>query len=50
MEMHGISRTVVEALISRSGAMLLMADPDDAPGPGWTSFRYVVQKPNPQLR
>ena len=47
MEMHGIRRADVEALISRSGGMLLMAEPDDAPGPGWTSFRYLVQKPNP---
>jgi SAM-dependent methyltransferase len=45
MEMHGVPRTEVETLISRSGGRLLAADPDDAPGPGWTSFRYIVEKP-----
>src|SRR5690606_11136836 len=50
MEMHGIPRVEVETLVHQSGAMLLLADPDDAPGPGWTSFRYIAQKPNPQTR
>jgi SAM-dependent methyltransferase len=45
IEMHGIARPEVETLIARLGCMLVAAYPDDAPGPGWTSFRYVVQKP-----
>jgi SAM-dependent methyltransferase len=45
IEMHGVARPDVEALLARCGCTLLAADADDAPGPGWTSFRYIVQKP-----
>ena len=45
IEMHGIARPEVERLIARCGCMLLLAEPDDAPGPDWTSFRYLIQKP-----
>ena len=44
MEMHGIRRQEVEALIARCGGELLAADPDDAPGPGWTSYRYIARR------
>ena len=42
--MHGIPRTDVESLIAASGATLLAADDNDAPGPGWTSYRYIARK------
>ncbi len=44
MEMHGIPRPEVEALIARSGGRLLAADDDQAPGPTWTSYRYVAER------
>jgi SAM-dependent methyltransferase len=44
MEMHGIPRPDVEALIAASGATLLAVDDDDAPGPGWTSYRYIARR------
>ena len=44
MEMHGIPRPEVEALIAASGATLLAADDDDAPGAGWSSYRYVARR------
>jgi hypothetical protein len=44
MEMHGIRRPDVEALIARCEGELLAADPDDAPGPGWTSYRYIARR------
>jgi SAM-dependent methyltransferase len=43
MEMHGIPRPEVESLIAERGA-LLAVDPDDAPGPTWTSFRYFARR------
>jgi hypothetical protein len=43
MEMHGIPRPAVEALIARHGVVLAVDD-DDAPGPAWTSHRYVAQR------
>ena len=42
IEMHGITRRDVEALVSRSRGRLLAVDDNDAPGPGWTSFRYLA--------
>ena len=42
IEMHGIPRPEVEALVTRSHGRLLAVDDNDAPGPGWTSFRYVA--------
>mgnify|MGYP007054663009 FL=1 len=44
MEMYGIPKDEVEPLIASSGAVLLAADPDDAPGPGWTSYRYYSRR------
>ncbi len=44
MEMYGISRPEVESIISASGAELLAADDDDAPGAGWTSYRYFTRR------
>jgi SAM-dependent methyltransferase len=44
MEMHGIPRPDVEALIARSDGLLLAADVDEAPGPTWRSHRYVAQR------
>ncbi len=44
MEMHGISRPEVEAIIRTAGAELLAADEDDAPGDGWTSYRYFARQ------
>jgi SAM-dependent methyltransferase len=44
IEMYGIPRGEVEALIARCGGVLLAVDDNDAPGPGWTSYRYVARK------
>jgi SAM-dependent methyltransferase len=44
MEMHGISRPEVESIIKASGAELLAADDDSAPGAGWTSYRYFARR------
>jgi SAM-dependent methyltransferase len=46
MEMHGIPRADIETLIARSGGRLLAADADQAPGPAWTSYRYIAQRLN----
>ncbi len=46
IEMHGIARSEVESLIDQCGCTLLAAEPDDSPGSGWTSFRYIVRKPD----
>ena len=50
MEMYGIPRAEVEALIASSGGELLAADANDYPGPGWTSYRYIAQRRLPVLR
>jgi SAM-dependent methyltransferase len=44
IEMYGIPRDEVEALIAACGGVLLAVDDNDAPGPGWTSYRYVARK------
>ena len=44
IEMYGIPRREVEALITAAGGVLLAVDDNDAPGPGWTSYRYVARK------
>jgi len=44
MEMYGVSRPEVESIIRASGADLLAADDDDAPGTGWTSYRYIARR------
>ena len=41
MEMYGIPRRDVEALIARAGGILRAVDENDAPGPGWTSYWYI---------
>lgn len=43
MEMHGIPRPEVAAIVARYGA-LLAVDDDDAPGPSWISYRYVARR------
>ena len=44
MEMHGIPRAEVEMLIAQGDGLLLAVDDDDAPGPSWTSYRYIAQR------
>jgi hypothetical protein len=44
MDMHGIPRPEIETLIARSGGLLLAVDADQAPGPAWTSYRYIAQR------
>lgn len=44
MEMHGIRRDEVEALIRASGGEVLFVKEDDAPGTDWTSFRYYARR------
>jgi SAM-dependent methyltransferase len=44
MEMHGIRRPEVETIVRAAGGEILAADDDDAPGPGWTSYRYVTRR------
>ncbi|MBM3821072.1 MAG: class I SAM-dependent methyltransferase [Acidimicrobiia bacterium] len=41
MEMFGIPRRDVEALIDEAGGRLRAAIENDAPGPAWTSFWYI---------
>jgi hypothetical protein len=41
MEMFGIPRQDVQALIKDAGGRLRAAVENDAPGPGWTSFWYI---------
>jgi hypothetical protein len=43
MEMHGIPRDKVAALIQNSGARLLLVD-EDFWATGWYGFRYYVTK------
>ena len=44
IEMYGIPRPDVEALIAACGGVLLAVDDNDAPGPEWTSYRYLARK------
>jgi len=44
MQMHGIPRPEVEALVAAGGGRLLAVDDDDAPGPSWRSYRYIAQR------
>jgi SAM-dependent methyltransferase len=44
MQMHGIPRAEVESIVARCGGVLLAADDNDAPGPGWTSYRYIARR------
>jgi SAM-dependent methyltransferase len=43
IEMHGVPRQDVETLIAECGGILLAVDDNDAPGPGWTSYRYIAR-------
>jgi SAM-dependent methyltransferase len=40
IEMHGIPRSDVETLIVDCSSVVLAVDDNDAPGAGWTSYRY----------
>jgi SAM-dependent methyltransferase len=44
MDVYGIPKQRVIALLERSGARLLDVQPNDAAGPEWTSYRYVVSR------
>ena len=44
MQMHGIARTDVEALITGSGGTLHVVDEDDAAGSAWKSYRYIATR------
>lgn len=44
MEMFGIPRRDVEALIAHAGGILRAVDENDAPGPGWTSYWYIATR------
>jgi SAM-dependent methyltransferase len=44
IEMYGIPRHEVEALIAACGGVLLAVDDNDAPGAGWTSYRYIARR------
>ncbi len=44
MEMYGIPRRDVEALIAKAGGVLRAVDENDAPGPGWTSYWYIATR------
>jgi hypothetical protein len=44
IEMHGIPRHEVETLIAACGGVLMAVDDNDAPGPEWTSYRYIARK------
>lgn len=44
MEMYGMPRSEVEALLRDSGAALVEVVANDAAGPGWVSLRYTATK------
>ncbi len=44
MEMHGIPRAEVEAIIARSGGTLRACEANDAAGDAWESFRYIATR------
>jgi SAM-dependent methyltransferase len=45
IDMHGIPRNRIVALLSESGARVLDVQEDTSAGGGWTSFRYCATKP-----
>ena len=45
MEMFGIAREEVEAIIRGAGGRVLEARPDDSHGPDGNGFEYWVTKP-----
>jgi SAM-dependent methyltransferase len=44
MDVYGIPKQRVIALLERSGARVLDVQPNDAAGPEWTSYRYVASR------
>lgn len=44
MEMHGIPRPEVEALMAACGGVLRAVDRDESTGEGMNSFRYIAQR------
>ena len=44
MDMHGIPRSEIEAIIAASGGVLVAVDATDSAGAGWTSFRYIARR------
>ena len=44
MDMNAVPRHRVESIVQRAGGRVVEAEPDDAPGPGWESYRYTVVK------
>jgi hypothetical protein len=44
MEMFGIPRAEVEALIADAGGTVHALYDNDAPGPGWTSYGYICTR------
>jgi hypothetical protein len=44
MQMFGIPRAEVEALVAASGGRLLGVDESDAAGAAWISYRYVATR------
>lgn len=44
MEMYGVHRNEVEALLRDAGAEVIAVDDDDSPGPEWISYRYYARK------
>lgn len=44
MDMHAVPRPRVRQVIERAGGTIVDTRADDAPGPGWESYRYTVVK------
>lgn len=44
MDMHTVPRHRVQQVIERAGGTIVDTQIDDAPGPGWESYRYTVVK------
>ena len=50
MNMYGIPRAQVTALITANRGRAIAVQPDDNADAAWDSFRYIVQKPRPPER
>lgn len=44
MDMNAVPRRRVRLVLERAGARVVEERPDDAPGPGWESYRYTAVK------
>ncbi|MBA3283313.1 MAG: class I SAM-dependent methyltransferase [Acidimicrobiia bacterium] len=44
MELHGMRREEVEAVVRSAGGDVTNVRPDDSVGPAWHTFRYVITK------